>query len=144
MIDSGKVKELQDPADRVGGYAAMMTPAVDYLHAMRLRAKMRKAMAEMFGKFDLLIGPGRGTVAPKINKDGTMTYARGEGGSGGIIPAGNIAGQPALCVPTGLGEEGLPTSMQFVGPAWSEGLMLAVAAEYQRGTPWHLARPGQK
>jgi hypothetical protein len=53
LIDSGRVKELQDPADRVGGYAAMATPAVDYLHAMRLRVKMRKAMAEMFAKHDL-------------------------------------------------------------------------------------------
>jgi Asp-tRNA(Asn)/Glu-tRNA(Gln) amidotransferase A subunit family amidase len=70
-------------------------------------------------------------VAPKIGEKGKMTYPRGEGGSTGVIPAGNIAGHPALCVPTGLGEEGLPTSLQFVGPAWSEGLMLAVGAEYQ-------------
>ena len=41
LIESGKVKQLRDAADRVGGYAMMMTRAADYLDAMRSRVAMR-------------------------------------------------------------------------------------------------------
>ena len=41
LIESGKVKQLRDPADRVGGYAMVMTRAADYLDAMRSRVAMR-------------------------------------------------------------------------------------------------------
>ncbi|HYE15584.1 MAG TPA: amidase, partial [Pyrinomonadaceae bacterium] len=45
LIESGRVKELASPEGRVGGYSASLVTAVDYLHAMRLRAPMRRAWA---------------------------------------------------------------------------------------------------
>src|ERR1044071_4450388 len=48
LIESGRVAELASPEGRVGGFAASLVTAVDYLHAMRLRAPMRRAGAEMF------------------------------------------------------------------------------------------------
>src|SRR3712207_7919401 len=53
LIESGRVKELASPEGRVGGYAASLVTAVDYLHAMRMRAPMRRAWAEMFRKVDV-------------------------------------------------------------------------------------------
>ena len=57
------------------------------------------------------------------------------------MPAGNLAGLPALCVPTGLGKNGLPTSIQFLGRAFSEATLLALGDRYQQATDWHLKRP---
>ncbi|HUG36699.1 MAG TPA: hypothetical protein VML54_07100, partial [Candidatus Limnocylindrales bacterium] len=57
------------------------------------------------------------------------------------IPAGNLAGLPALCVPNGLGKHGLPTSLQFLGRAFSEATLLHLGDRYQDATGWHLKRP---
>ena len=53
LIESGRVKELKCPADKHGGYAATLIPAVDYIQAMRLRRPMRRAVAKLFEKFDV-------------------------------------------------------------------------------------------
>ena len=58
-----------------------------------------------------------------------------------VSGAGNAAGLPALTVPNGFGERGLPTSLQFAGRAGSEARLLAVAAAYQEATDWHRRRP---
>jgi Asp-tRNA(Asn)/Glu-tRNA(Gln) amidotransferase A subunit family amidase len=49
----------------------------------------------------------------------------------------NLLGFPAVVVPMGLSEEGLPIGVQIVGRPWEEELVLAVAAklEAERG-PW--------
>jgi Asp-tRNA(Asn)/Glu-tRNA(Gln) amidotransferase A subunit family amidase len=39
----------------------------------------------------------------------------------------NLAGLPALTVPAGLDEQGLPVGVQLVGPRWSEVRLLEIA-----------------
>ena len=41
MLESGAASKLRCPADRMGGYSSLLTPAVDYLHAMRVRRASR-------------------------------------------------------------------------------------------------------
>ena len=139
LIESGRVKELAVPEDRIGGYSMLLVPAVDYLHAMRLRAPMRRAWAEMFKKFDLLVAPSRATVANPVDK----SFAEAWPGVRATSPIGaaNAVGVPAISVPNGFGVEGLPTGLQFVGPAWSEDLLVETAARYQQATDWHRRRP---
>jgi Asp-tRNA(Asn)/Glu-tRNA(Gln) amidotransferase A subunit family amidase len=54
---------------------------------------------------------------------------------------GNLLGWPCVVLPTGFGERGLPTSMQFVGRPGSERALLALARHYQQHTDWHTRRP---
>jgi len=54
---------------------------------------------------------------------------------------GNGAGLPAISVPSGFSEKGLPTGMQFMGRAYNENTLIAVASAYQSCTEWHLAHP---
>jgi aspartyl-tRNA(Asn)/glutamyl-tRNA(Gln) amidotransferase subunit A len=54
---------------------------------------------------------------------------------------GNAAGLPAIAVPNGFTDAGLPTSLQFMGRAWEENLILAAARAWQRVTEWHLRHP---
>ena len=58
-----------------------------------------------------------------------------------MIPAGNLCGLPALCMPTGLGDEGLPTSIAFMGPAFSEGTLVAIGRALQAKTKAHTTLP---
>jgi aspartyl-tRNA(Asn)/glutamyl-tRNA(Gln) amidotransferase subunit A len=140
LIESGRVKELQNTRDRRGGYAGTLIPAVDYLQAMRLRRPMKRAVAEFFQRFDAVVSPTRANVASPLNKNFEDAYPGVEGGPP-LIAAGNLCGLPALCVPTGLGENKLPTSMAFMGPRFSEGALVALGAYYQSKTRWHLDRP---
>ena len=67
----------------------------------------------------------------------------GISGGPALIPAGNLCGLPALALPNGFGENGLPTSFALMGPAFSEKQLVQAGAYYQRQTDWHLKRPPQ-
>lgn len=140
LIESGRVGELTCPADRHGGYAGTLLPAVDYLQAMRLRRPMKQAVAKLFESFDVIASPGRSTVAVPADKPFRDAYP-GISGGPPLIPAGNLCGLPALCLPDGFGENGLPTSIAFMGPAFSEARLAMLGAAYQETTDWHLKRP---
>jgi aspartyl-tRNA(Asn)/glutamyl-tRNA(Gln) amidotransferase subunit A len=140
LIESGDLSKLRCPADRVGGYAAMMTSAVDYLQAMRLRAPMKRAVNELFQSYEIIASPTRPSVSYPLDKKFRDAYP-GISGGPSLIPAGNLCGLPAICLPNGFGQEGLPTSLTLMGPAFSEELLLDVAYLLQSRTDWHLQRP---
>ncbi len=140
LIESGRCKELRAPQDRTNGYAQSMVLAVDYLQALRVRGLMKKALDDLYAKYDAIVVPARGTVALPVGVDFDKSYI-GFGGGPPIIQAGNLAGQPALAVPNGLGYKELPTGIQFTGRAWGEARLIAVAHAYQQATAWHKKRP---
>jgi aspartyl-tRNA(Asn)/glutamyl-tRNA(Gln) amidotransferase subunit A len=139
LIESGRVKELASPSGRIGGYSAMLTNAVDYLHVMRLRSKMRAAWAEMFKKYDLIVAPSRSTVASPADKPFDQGWPPAPASS--PIGASNMVGVPAISVPNGFGLMGLPTGVQFVAPAWGEAALIDISLRYQQATDWHKRRP---
>jgi amidase len=55
--------------------------------------------------------------------------------------AWNLAGLPALALPAGTRSEGLPLSVQFVGPPGAEGRLLWLAGELERRQPWRRYAP---
>jgi len=140
LIQSGRVKELKCPKDRHGGYAATLIPAVDYLQAMRLRARMKKAVEPLFAEYDAIVSPGRATVAYPADQVFDNVYP-GISGGPPLIPAGNLCGLPALCMPNGFGENGLPTSIAFMGRAFSEKTLVEIGNAFQDATRWHSKRP---
>jgi aspartyl-tRNA(Asn)/glutamyl-tRNA(Gln) amidotransferase subunit A len=140
LLESGQAKLLRAANDRWGGFADSTVLAIDYLQAQRLRGPMKKAMDERGSGFDALLAPGTPTVAYAVGRDFSESYP-GVRGVVPVVPAGNAVGQPALCVPNGFGDNGLPTSMQLLGRIWGEDRLLALAAAYQHLTDWHRRRP---
>ncbi len=140
LVENGRSKELKVPNDRWGGYAASMTLAVDYIQALRLRAPMKRALDALYAKVDALVSPARATVSYPIGPDFDKVYP-GVSGGPGVIGAGNLVGQPALVVPNGFGENGLPTAFQFTGRAFSDERLVALGTAVQARTEWHLKRP---
>jgi amidase len=55
-------------------------------------------------------------------------------------PIVNVTGQPAIALPTGFDDNGLPLGLQLVGRPAGEETILALAAELERAQPW-LHRP---
>ena len=58
------------------------------------------------------------------------------------IPS-NLAGHPAISVPFGTGDDGLPVGVQVLAPALGETLMFQVAAAIEAGGPAALSRPAR-
>ena len=140
LIESGRTRELRTADMHPAACAASVLPAMDYLNAMRLRTWMRRALHQHYAPFDALIAPARATVAYPIDRPFNEVYREFRGGPT-VIQAGNVAGQPAMVVPTGFGPGGLPTGLQFTGKAWSEGRLIALARAYQAATDRHRRRP---
>jgi aspartyl-tRNA(Asn)/glutamyl-tRNA(Gln) amidotransferase subunit A len=44
---------------------------------------------------------------------------------------------PAISVPCGFTEGGLPIGLQIIGPHWGEAVVLQVAHAYEQATTWH-------
>jgi len=51
------------------------------------------------------------------------------------------AGLPALSIPCGFDDQGLPVGLQLMGRHFSESQLLGVAHAYQQSTDWHLRVP---
>ena len=153
LIDSGRVDLLVDKRQAAGLKAGGEIRARDYLQAQRLRTILIERFRALFETVDVIVGLGRTSTAPAIDAplDGrppgagslTSTPTAGAPGPGntGLIPAGNLAGLPAIFFPCGFGTDGLPVGLQLVGPPWSEPLLVAIVSAYQRETGHHLRRP---
>jgi aspartyl-tRNA(Asn)/glutamyl-tRNA(Gln) amidotransferase subunit A len=144
LISSGKVDELADKPQIAGLKASLEVGAKDYLKAMRIRRIIQDAFATLFSEIDVLLAPGRPGPAVPVNESlDAPGFVPPEGtppGLQGIIPAGNLAGLPALVLPCGFAGN-LPVALQLVGVPFSENALLAVGREFQTRTDWHKRRP---
>jgi aspartyl-tRNA(Asn)/glutamyl-tRNA(Gln) amidotransferase subunit A len=139
FIESGKTSELTAPEDHYGPIARTVVLAKDYIRALRLRGIMAKAVEEVMLPFDAIIGPSRRSVATPINEEfrGTTSSIRRD--PMGAI--GNGAGLPSISVPCGFSKDGLPVGVQFMGRAYDENKIIAIARKYQSITDWHKKHP---
>ncbi len=140
LIESGRSRELQAKDDRTGGYVAYATLAVDYLDAQRQRPRMIAALESAFGAYDAIVAPTLSTVALPIALPFDKSYPKYPG-TLDLISAGNIAGIPAIGMPNGFGENGLPTGLTLVGRPFAETRLTAIAKMLQQQTDHHTRRP---
>ncbi len=140
LIFDGKLSQLQNKEDKVGGYSMALVPAIDYLGAMRERKKVRIAFDKFISQFDAIVAPGQPTVSYPIGVDFDKVYTEVEEGPS-LVPAGNLAGLPAIALPNGFGDNNLPTSIQFMSKAFTEKTLLELGNEMQNRTDWHKKHP---
>lgn len=58
-----------------------------------------------------------------------------------FTPLFNLTGQPAISLPAGIGDDGLPLSVQLVGRRGEEDLLFSLAGALERAEPWAQRRP---
>jgi aspartyl-tRNA(Asn)/glutamyl-tRNA(Gln) amidotransferase subunit A len=139
LIESGRIAELTAPEDHYMPYARDAILAKDYLKALRLRGIMAREADRVCSGVDALVAPGRAAVAPGLAQEFRSAI---RGSAPDLMGAlGNAAGLPAVCVPNGFGERGLPTSLQFMARVHEENAVLAAARAWQSLTDWHERHP---
>lgn len=100
-------------------------------HAMPLiRSVLGGMMAEE--SLDAMVYPTSPTRPQKVDPDPNPTGAPGGGGSPVILA--NLSGFPDLIVPAGFTGRGLPVSISFLGPAFSEPRLLALGFAFEQRT----------
>lgn len=138
LIESGRVDELADARQIAGLKAGSELSAKDYLRAMRVRRMVQEEFRKLFLDYDVLIVPTRFNVAGKIADPlDRASSPRSETGPRGLrdhIPAGNLAGLPAVALPCGLAG-GLPVSICLIGRPFTENLLLSLANRFQKAVP---------
>ena len=98
---------------------ARLIPAVEYVQANRIRSLIIQEMAHLMADIDLYLAPS----------------------SGPNLLLTNLTGHPAVVVPNGFADNGMPTSITFTGRLYDEARLLAVAQAYQAATDFHGRRP---
>ena len=139
LIDSGITAGLTAPEARIGIYPRTAVPATDYLRALRLRRAIAEAADRLLARYDALLSPTRPTVAPPADRP--WVKKPGERAADPLGAFGSCIGLPAISVPMGFSDEGLPTGLQILGRAYDENVVLAVASAYQGLTDWHARHP---
>jgi aspartyl-tRNA(Asn)/glutamyl-tRNA(Gln) amidotransferase subunit A len=138
-----RAPELYHPVVRRRIEAGFFMPAAAYVQAQRVRALFEERYASLFETFDLLIAPTTPSPAPEANGQG-IRLPNGEMPSRETVRLTRVFnpnGLPAITMPTGFSEQGLPMAAQFVGKRFSDGLVIGAAHAYQQATDWHTRRP---
>jgi aspartyl-tRNA(Asn)/glutamyl-tRNA(Gln) amidotransferase subunit A len=109
------------------------------LECRRDLERARRDIVSIFADVDVLVTPTTPIVAPTIaelkqNPDllrpQELLLLRN------TRPI-NVWGLPAISVPCGFTEGGLPIGLQIIGPHWGEAVVLQVAHAYEQATTWH-------
>jgi len=100
--------------------AARFVPAVEYLQAQRVRTLLVQQMQEKLKDIDVYISPSFGSSNLVVT---------------------NLTGHPCVVVPNGFRENGLPTTITFMGKLFGEAQLLAFAKFYQGLTPFEEQHP---
>jgi aspartyl-tRNA(Asn)/glutamyl-tRNA(Gln) amidotransferase subunit A len=110
-----------------------------YLQAQKIRRLIARDFAAAFERCDLILGPTAPTTAFEIgaNSDDPVKMYLNDIFT---IPA-PLAGIPALSIPCGFDESGLPVGLQLMGNYFGEAALLGVAHRYQQASDWHLRVP---
>ncbi len=145
VIRSEEFENHPDLKQKEGFRRGLQIPATDYLKAMRIRRLMQDKMSQFFEDVDIVVQPASANTAPLIEKEpdteATTSPELSRKGNTDLGAAGNATGLPALTIPCGFGQNGLPTALQLVARPNNEAALIAVGKEFQGRTDWHRRRP---
>jgi aspartyl-tRNA(Asn)/glutamyl-tRNA(Gln) amidotransferase subunit A len=113
--------------------------AAEYIQKRRELEVARRNIRDVFAEVDLLVTPTTPLAAP--------TVAELRADAEALRPAElkllrntrpfNVWGLPAISVPCGFTQGGLPIGLQIAGPHRREDLVLRLAYAYEQATAWH-------
>lgn len=118
--------------------------------AMRIRRMIREDLEQAFKQVECIVAPTSPFTAFPLQRSITyleefedmepidtvlMQYADC------LTVVANHSGIPAISLPCGFDEKGLPVGVQFMAHHWDEATMFRAAYAYEQATDWHTQRP---
>ena len=129
--------DLYGPDVRIKVEQALEVGEAEAERAARLRDEYREHIEEALAGFDLVLTPTLPCVAPRIGRPEIGDLEIRDLLISRTFPF-NVLGWPALALPCGPAEDGLPASLQIAGRAGADALVLAAGKLLQTA----LAEPG--
>jgi aspartyl-tRNA(Asn)/glutamyl-tRNA(Gln) amidotransferase subunit A len=144
-------KWLRERADRYAPGTRLLLelgeliPAMDYLRALQLRRDLKNDVRRAFVDNDLTALVSSTSAMTAIPFDQLkLPLGKGKGALSDrikhVVPF-NLTGQPAVSIPCGFADNGLPVGLQIVGRPYADADVLRLASTYQNATSWHEMRP---
>lgn len=117
----------------------MLIPAVDYLKAQQARESLYREFVDRVFKKErarFFLTPTTPITAPEA---GRWTYTLEDGREEHVLnllprytSAFNLLGLPAISIPCGFADHGLPAGLQIIGGPYDDASVLAVAQEFEK------------
>lgn len=104
-----------------------------YKKANAVRKGITAELESLFEGYDVILMPTTYGTAPLLGAKASYSSDRF------TVPA-NLAGLPALSMPCGRNENGMPFGIQLMGKRFSEGLLLRLAYKYEKETKEEVSR----
>ncbi len=141
-----RLHEVLDPAIVRDFEAGLATSGDAARAANGRREEIGRWFAERLAGRDALVVPTTGYPAPAsdageldLGAGGVIDLRRV--GPGWLTSVVNLAGLPAVSLPAGRSQEGMPFGVSLIGPAGSEERLLGLAALWEAGTGYRPTRP---
>jgi aspartyl-tRNA(Asn)/glutamyl-tRNA(Gln) amidotransferase subunit A len=112
---------------------ACLMQSADYVDAQRLRGLMIDEMRPLWEKYDVLFTAGAGP-APRLSPNLAAWPSLNRFSPFALL------GAPAIVVPAGYSDDGLPLSIQLVAKPFDDAKLLGVAHAYEHATQWWRKR----
>jgi amidase len=135
-----------EPLTRAVWERARTLPSTGYLAALAQLQLIARSTVAFFADYDVLLTPVLAARPLPIGElhgcgDEPLEDLRRSARFAPYTWLLNVTGQPALSLPVGFGEDGLPTGVQLVGHPLGEETLLQVAAQVEAARPWADRRP---
>ena len=115
--------------------------AADLLRAYDIRRRLTRSLDErVFGRYDVLVTACGQTTAARFADFGADWPPPKLANDMQTIPF-SVSGHPALSLPLGLSDGGLPIGLQLIGPAFGEGTVFRAAAAIEAALGQRQLRP---
>jgi len=110
----------------------------EYINARNIQADLTRKFEQFFENFEILITPTTPVAAPLIYGPDAVEQARL---LTRFTAPFNLSGLPAISIPCGTTEAGLPIGLQIVAGKWKEREILRAAYAYEQACGWYTMLP---
>jgi len=119
-----------------------LLPAQAYYKAQKLRTMLRQQVLDSLEKYDVLVLPTSGKGAQPLEQDPPITSKETASRLAFLFTRiFNLASCPAISVPCGFDDRGMPVGLQIGARPGAEETVFKVAHAYEQATAWHTMRP---
>ena len=119
-----------------------LLPAQAYYKAQKLRTMLRQQVLDFLEKYDVLVLPTSGKGAQPLEQDPPVTSKETASRLAFLFTRiFNLASCPAMSVPCGFDDRGMPVGLQSGARPGAEETIFKVAHAYEQATGWHTMRP---
>lgn len=116
--------------------------ATEFGTIMHERLEFSGRLAALFQEVDLLLMPTMPVPVPRLDR--MAEYGQDDSVLLRMLrftAPFDFAGNPTITLPSGIDAQGMPLSLQLVGPHVSEALLCRAGHSFQQRTDWHTRRP---